>query len=293
MPPTHATTPTLPESVLPHCAVEGQSGIDCDTVAVGDPSAIGSTPSQVDGLLERSGTQESGSADRRKDEFLATVCHELRSPIGAIRNAVKVLRGQADIRVVAQLHMHELIDRQAQQMAFLVGGLLDITRIVRGQLMLQRERVNLRTILANAVETLDWNLKGRSQRLSVSLPDCGVWLLADAARLEQVFVNLLGNASKYTDIGGELGLSMQASDGCAVVRVRDCGIGITADALPHIFDLFMQADAAAPRSGSGLGIGLALVRALVESHGGSVTALSEGPGLGSEFIVCLPLQSEA
>lgn len=190
-------------------------------------------------------------------------------------------------------HMHELIERQAQQMAFLVAGLLDITRIVRGQLTLQRERVDLCTVLANAIETLEWNLKGRSHRLSVRLPEPCVWVIADVARLEQVFVNLLGNASKYTDIGGELELSMHTSNGAAVVRIQDSGIGIAPDVLPHIFDLFMQADTAAPRSGSGLGIGLALVRAIVESHAGSVTAFSAGLGQGSEFIVRLPLQSGA
>jgi signal transduction histidine kinase len=185
--------------------------------------------------------------------------------------------------------MHELIERQAQQMAFVVAGLLDVTRIVRGQLTLRREPVDVRAILSNAVETLEWDLKGRSHRLSLTVPESSVWLVADGARLEQVFVNLLGNASKYTDIGGELALSLQVSDSNAVVRVRDSGIGIAADALPHIFDLFVQADRAAPRSGCGLGIGLALVRAIVQSHGGSVTAVSGGLGQGSEFTVRLPL----
>jgi signal transduction histidine kinase len=244
--------------------------------------------SPFDRLIEHAHIEELGNADRRKDEFLATVCHELRSPIGAICNAVKVLRSQNATKAALH-HMHELIERQAQQMAFLVGGLLDITRIVRGQLTLQRERVDLRTVLSNAVETLEWDLKGRSHDLSLTLPESGVSLVADGARLEQVFVNLLGNASKYTPIGGELALSLRVSEGSAVVRIRDCGIGISPEVLPHIFNLFMQADTAPPRSGSGLGIGLALVRAIVESHGGNVTAVSAGLGQGSEFTVRLPL----
>ncbi|HWW22057.1 MAG TPA: HAMP domain-containing sensor histidine kinase [Steroidobacteraceae bacterium] len=266
------------------------NGLDGQPSIHGDEPLEGSATSQFDRRLHNARTEVLGGADRRKDEFLATVCHELRGPIGAIRNAVKVLRCQNDFKVAVQHHMHELIERQAQQMAFLVSGLLDITRIVRGQLALQRERVDLRAVLGNAVETLEWDLKGRSHQLSLTLPESSVWLVADGARLEQVFVNLLGNASKYTQIGGELALSLHVSGGSAIVRVRDSGIGISPDALPHIFDLFMQAEAAVPRSGSGLGIGLALVRAILESHGGNVTALSAGLGQGSEFIVCLPLE---
>jgi signal transduction histidine kinase len=284
MPPTHSTTLTSPQDAPRARAVGGfdvQPEIDGDGA---DKSAF----SQFDRPLAHARVGEPGSADRLKDEFLATVCHELRTPIGAIQNAVKVL-SRGGTKVAVQHHMHELIERQAQQMAFLVGGLLDITRIVRGQLTLLRERVDLRTVLSDALETLEWDLRGRSHRLSQTCPESSVWLMADAARLEQVFVNLLSNASKYTEMGGELALSLHVSDGSAVVRVRDSGIGIAPDALPHIFDLFMQADTAAPRSGSGLGIGLALVRAIVESHGGSVAAASAGLGLGSEFTVRLPL----
>ena len=287
MPPAHTTPHTVPDqgtSVLSvGNALEVHPGID------GDDARHRSAFNQFHPLMARERTEEPGSADRLKDEFLATVCHELRSPIGAIQNAVKVLRSQKGGKLVVQHHMHELIERQAQQ-AFLVAGLLDITRIVRGQLTLRRERVDLRAVLSNALETLEWELKGRSHRLSLRWPDFSVWLVADAARLEQVFVNLLGNASKYTKTGGELGLSLHVSDGNALVGVRDSGIGIAPDALPHIFDLFMQADTAEPRSGSGLGIGLALVRAIVESHGGSVTAVSAGLGQGSEFIVRLPVE---
>jgi signal transduction histidine kinase len=233
-----------------------------------------------------------GQKDRLNGEFLATVCHELRSPIGAIQNAVKVLRRQEG-KILLHDQMHDLIERQAAQMALLVDGLLDITRITRSELTLNCELVDLRTVLRNAVETLDWDLKRRDHRLSQSAPESGVWLLADAARLEQVFVNLLGNASKYTDKGGEINLSLHVSDGCAIVRIRDSGIGIASDMLPQIFNLFMQIHGAAPRSGSGLGIGLALVRALVERHRGNVAAVSAGLGQGSEFTVRLPLEEQA
>jgi signal transduction histidine kinase len=289
MPPTHSAPQILPDQGAR--GVGAGNGFEVPPSSDGDDARDESVFSPFDPHIPRERTEEIGRADRRKDEFLATVCHELRSPIGAIQNAIKVLRSQKDIKVVMQHHMLELIERQAQQMTFLVAGLLDITRIVRGQLTLQRERVDLRAVLNNAVETLEWHLKGRSHRFSVTSPESSVWLVADAARLEQVFVNLLGNASKYTEIGGEIALSLQVSDGNAVVRVRDSGIGISPDALPHIFDLFIQADTAAARSGTGLGIGLALVRAILESHGGNVTAVSAGLGEGSEFIVCLPLES--
>lgn len=268
----------------------GGNGFDVQAGIDGDEALDGNTCGTFERAVAQARNETPNSPDRLKDEFLATVCHELRSPIGAIRNAVNVLRSQTGTGLAVQQHMHELIERQAQQMAFLVGGLLDVTRIVRGQLTLRRERVDLRTVLSRAVETLEWDLDGRSHSLALQWPESSVWLVADAGRLEQVFVNLLGNASKYTQIGGKLALSLQVSDGSAVVRVRDSGIGIASDALEHIFDLFMQADTAAPRSGCGLGIGLALVRAIVESHGGSVTAFRAGLGEGSEFVVRLPLE---
>jgi len=234
--------------------------------------------------------EELGKSARLKDEFLATVCHELRSPIGAIQNAVKALRCLNGDKMLLQDQMHALIERQAVQMASLVGGLLDITRIARGELTLTRELVDLRTVLRNAVQTLEWDLNGRNHRFTLSGPESSVWLAADAARLEQVFVNLLSNASKYTDKGGQISLSLHVSEGSAIVRVKDSGIGIGPDKLPHIFTLFMQAHSPAPCFGSGLGIGLALVRTIVEAHRGNVAAVSAGLGQGSEFTVRLPLE---
>lgn len=231
------------------------------------------------------------SASRRKDEFLAVLAHELRSPLACIQSAIGILRQPTGDERLVQHRMHELIGRQAGQMARLVAGLLDVSRIACGQLRLQRERIDLRAVLSNAVETIEPDIRQRSQRLATTWPESSPWLLADVGRLEQVFVNLLGNASKYTEEGGELALSLERCDGGAVVRVRDSGIGIAPDALPHIFDLFTQCDPTAPRSRSGLGVGLALVRTIVELHGGTVTAGSDGLGRGSEFTVRLPYLS--
>jgi two-component system CheB/CheR fusion protein len=173
-------------------------------------------------------------------------------------------------------------------MTQLVDGLLDVSRISRGRLHIHRERIDLRVIVKHAIETLESDINERGHRLTTALPDGPVWLQADPWRLEQVFVNLLANASKFTEAGGELAVWMHTREGQAIVRVRDSGIGIAPDALPHIFDLFSQADVAALNSKSGLGIGLAVVRSLLELHGGSVTAASAGIRQGSEFTVRLP-----
>jgi signal transduction histidine kinase len=232
------------------------------------------------------------TANRRNDEFLATLSHELRGPLASIQNAVYLLNsatGESPARLGAQA----LIERQVRRMTRLADDLLDVSRISHGRLRLRRERIDLRLVLSNAIETLQSDIKERNHRLAVELPDAPVWLQADPWRLEQVFVNLLANASKYTDVGGELAAWMHTRDGQVVVRIRDSGIGIASEALPHIFDLFRQTDEAAACSRSGRGIGLALVRNLVESHGGRVTAASAGLGKGSEFTVRLPRSREA
>ena len=229
-------------------------------------------------------------ADRRKDEFLATLAHELRNPLGAIRNAVGLLQREQGVNPAAQ-RAQALIERQVRRMTRLINDLLDVSRIKNGHLHLQRERIDLRTVLQNAVETLEPEVSERRQQLTVALPESPVWLQADPWRLEQVFVNLLANASRYTDAEGELAVFVHVRNGQVVVRFRDSGIGIASDALPHVFDLFTQAGAAAPYSRAGLGIGLALVRSLVALHGGRVTAASAGLGRGSEFTVRLPLET--
>jgi len=230
------------------------------------------------------------TANRRKDEFLAMLGHELRSPLAAIHNGVHLLSHQVQDTPVRQ-RTQAMIERQVRRMTQLVHDLLDVSRITHGRLHLQRERMDLRDVVNNAIETLESDIKQRNHRLTTALPDAPVWLQGDPGRLEQVFVNLLANASRYTDEGGELAVWVHLRDGQAVVRVRDSGIGIAPEVLPHLFDLFRQADDAASRSRSGLGIGLALVRDLVESHGGSVTGASAGLGEGSEFTVRLPRET--
>ncbi len=233
--------------------------------------------------------EELASANRRKDEFLAVLSHELRSPLSSIRHAVYLL-GSEKSDAPARQRAQALIERQVGRMTRLVEEILEVSQITAGRMQLQRERIDLRVIVGAAIETLESEIHLRHHHLTVSLPDSPVWLQGDPGRLEQVLVNLLGNASKYTDPGGELAVRMHTQDGHASVRVRDSGIGIAADALPHIFDLFKRANEAQARCRAGLGIGLALVRPLVELHGGSVTAFSAGPGRGSEFTVRLPVE---
>jgi two-component system, sensor histidine kinase len=228
--------------------------------------------------------EELTAANLRKDELLAIVSHELRGPLAAIKNAVSIL-GSPTVEASTRRKAQALIERQVHRMTRLVDDLLDVSRITHNRLHLRRERIDLRVVLRNAIEVLDSDIVSRKHRLASVLPEVPVWVRADACRLEQVFTNLIANASRYTDAGGELTVWMHTPDGQAVVRVRDSGIGIAPDVLPHIFDIFKQANPDDPRSSSGLGIGLALVRNLVELHGGSVTAASAGLGQGSEFTV--------
>jgi two-component system CheB/CheR fusion protein len=226
-------------------------------------------------------------ANRRKDEFLAILSHELRGPLASIQYAARVLRSQTTAPAT-QRQMQALIERQVGRMTRLLEELLDVSRITSGHLHLQKERLDLRDVVSQAVETLEWDLRERNHPLAIELPDAPVWVEADAARLEQVFINLLANASRYTDAGGQLAVWVHTRERQAIIRVRDSGIGIAPEAMPHIFDLFRQGNAADPRSRVGLGVGLAVVRNLVERHGGSVTVASAGVGQGSEFTVRLP-----
>src|ERR1700730_3993109 len=238
----------------------------------------------------RSRVEELAAANRRKDEFLAVLGHELRNPLTSINNGIHLLSHQTQ-DTPARQKTQAMIQRQVRRMTRLVQDLLDVSRIAQGRLHLQRERIDLREVVSNAIETLESDINERHHRLTTALPDAPVWLQADPGRLEQVFVNLLANASRYTDAGGELTVWMHTPDGQAIVRVRDSGIGIAPQALPHLFDLFRQADEASARSQSGLGIGLALVRDLVESHGGTVTGASARLGEGSEFDDRLPRET--
>ncbi len=232
-------------------------------------------------------TEALREADRRKDEFLAILAHELRNPLAPIRNAVSILslRGD-DPAVVAQTG--ELIDRQVHQMTRLVDDLLEISRIGRGKISLQKEPIDLARIVDMAVETSRPIIEAHRHTLTVSLPDRPLRVEADAARLAQVFSNLLNNAAKYTEDGGRIDLIVEEAQGEAVIRVRDNGIGIAPERLPDIFDMFSQIEGASDRSQGGLGIGLTLARRLVEIHGGKIEAFSAGLGKGSEFITRLP-----
>jgi signal transduction histidine kinase len=231
--------------------------------------------------------EELANTSRSNDEFLATLSHELRSPLAAIHNGVRLLSSQVVESAVRQ-RAQALIERQLRRMTQLVDDLLDVSRINHGRLCLRRERMDLRVVVSNAIETLQSDINERNHHLATAFPAGPVWLFADPLRLEQVFVNLLANASRYTDTGGELAVWMHTRGDQAVVRIRDSGIGIAPEALPHIFDLFRQADEASAYCKSGLGVGLALVRDLLELHGGSVTAASAGIRQGSEFTVRLP-----
>jgi len=227
-------------------------------------------------------------ADRRKDEFLATLAHELRNPLAPLRNSLEILR-HVGSDPVASGKARAVMERQVRQLSRLVDDLLDISRITSGKIELRKQYVDLGDLVASAVEGSQPLMKSHRHRLSINLPQRPISLEADPARLAQTMINLLDNAAKYTPPGGEIVLSADALDDQAVISVRDNGIGISAESLDKVFELFMQVDASAERSHGGLGIGLTLVKRLVELHGGSVTVHSAGAGAGSEFIVKLPL----
>ena len=225
--------------------------------------------------------------NRRKDEFLAMLGHELRNPLAPIVSAVRVLRRPENGRAPRQ-HAVAVIERQAQQLARLVDGLLDVARITSGRIWLQREPLEPNDIVHHAVETVRPLLDARRHTLTVSLSPQPMWLNADAARLEQVVVNLLDNAVKYTGDGGQIWLTVEQEGDECVLRVRDTGVGIAPELLPRAFDTFTQGERSADRAQGGLGIGLALVRGIVEAHQGRVEA-SSTLGQGSEFVVRLPV----
>jgi signal transduction histidine kinase len=226
-------------------------------------------------------------ADRQKNEFLSMLAHELRNPLAPICNAVHVLRlcgfDQPELRWA-----RDVIDRQVKHMTRLVDDLLDLSRITRGKIRLQLEPVEVASIVAQAVEASRPVIEARHHHLDVALAPAPLWVNGDPARLSQVLTNLLNNAAKYTEEGGKIALSVSQESKQIALRVRDNGIGIPRDMIGAVFDLFTQVDRALDRSQGGLGIGLTLVRRLVEMHGGSVAAHSEGPGRGSEFVVRLP-----
>ncbi len=226
-------------------------------------------------------------ADRRKNEFLAMLAHELRNPLAPIRNAVQILRLRGPMQPELQ-DVRDMIERQVQHLVRLVDDLLDVSRITRGKIQLQMEPVDVAAVVGRAVETSRPLLDARKHQLSVSLPTESLRVQADPVRLGQVLSNLLNNAAKYTEEGGRIWLSAEREGKEILLRVRDTGVGIPPHMLASVFDLFTQVDRSLDRSEGGLGIGLTLVRRLVELHAGSVQAFSAGPNQGSEFVVRLP-----
>jgi PAS domain S-box-containing protein len=264
------------ESVV---AWDGESGDSVCRVVVSDIDA------------RKQAEQQLADLNRRKDEFLAMLSHELRNPLAPILNAVQLLQLQKNENAVQQ-KARAIIERQVRQLTHLVNDLLDVVRTATGRIQLCREPVVVSDIVQRAVETTCPLIDQHHHELTVSLPPAPVWLDADASRLVQVVTNLLNNAAKYTHEGGRLWLSVQQEGDQAVLRVRDTGLGIAPAFLPHVFDLFAKAERSADRSQGGLGIGLALVKRLVELHGGTVTA-SSTLGQGSEFVVRLAVHPPA
>jgi PAS domain S-box-containing protein len=240
-------------------------------------------------ITDRKRTEEAlWEADRRKDQFIATLAHELRNPLAPLRNGLQVMRlAGEDIDAIARART--MMERQLGHMVRLVDDLLDISRITQNKIELRRSRVLLTDVVSSAVETARPAIEAAGHELTVSLPAEPVHLDADLTRLAQVFSNLLTNSAKYTERGGRIWLVAARQGGEVVVTVRDTGIGIPVESLPRIFEMFSQVDRSIERSTGGLGIGLALVRGLVEMHEGTVTAASEGQGKGSMFTVRLPV----
>jgi len=235
-------------------------------------------------------TRDDLGAEPGLNVLVSIFSHELRNCLGAIRNATGIRRFEKSTSCVGG-RARVLIERQVAQMTVLIEDLRQLTQ--SQQLHLRCEQHNLCTLAAQFSQSVEFTMQRRNHRMTTSFPDAPVWVRADAARLEQIFVNLLCNAAKYTSPGGDIRLSVQREEGEAVVRVSDNGIGIEPDVLPRVFDLFVQGDPPVRCVDAGLGIGLAVVRDLVERHGGRVSAASAGLGRGSEFTVHLPLRGQA
>jgi PAS domain S-box-containing protein len=231
-------------------------------------------------------------ANRRKTEFLAMLAHELRNPLAPISNAVRAMRLRAGAGPPSD-QAYQMLERQIGQLVRLVDDLLDMSRISRGKIELRKQDLELGPVVEQAVEATRALYGNLNQELTIAMPPRPVYLSGDPARLAQIVGNLLNNACKFTDRGGHVALTVAQEAGQAIIRVRDDGIGIATEQMPMLFEMFMQADTSPHRAQAGLGIGLTLVKRLVELHGGTITARSEGLGRGSEFEVRLPMLSEA
>jgi CheY-like chemotaxis protein len=227
-------------------------------------------------------------ADRRKDEFLATLAHELRNPLAPIRNSLEILKmPRVDATTLQQTRA--MMERQVHHLVRLVDDLLDVSRVMRGKIDLHKEPVEVAAVVARAVEIVQPLIAVQGHRLELSLPQESLLVDGDSVRLAQVVGNLLTNSAKYTEANGHIWVSASREDSNVVLRVRDDGIGIAPDMLPHVFELFMQADHTSTKAQGGLGIGLTLARNLVQMHAGTIEARSAGLGKGCEFIIRLPL----
>ena len=261
--------------------VKGQ--VRCDGQGV--PVAIRGVSVDISERMQAE--QDLRDADRRKDEFLAMLAHELRNPLAPISAAAQLLK-MPSLRPELVRKTSEIISRQVSHMTSLVDDLLDVSRVTRGLIGLERKRLCVMEIVTDAIEQVRPLINSRKQDLSVSLPPERIELTGDQKRLVQVLTNLLNNAAKYTPEGGQLSVAVQTDASTVTISIRDNGIGMTRELLPHVFDLFTQAERTPDRSQGGLGLGLALVRSLVSLHGGKVSADSDGQGCGSVFAVQLP-----
>jgi PAS domain S-box-containing protein len=280
--------------------IRRQDGSDCYTESVIKPLVDGKgvaygavcvsrdiTERQRDAARLRELNAELALADRKKDEFLATLAHELRNPLAPLRNVLEILRMKAstDPQLV---WAQDVFGRQMEQMSHLVDDLMDVSRITQGRVLLRKQHVDLGQIMRGVVDSCAALVDASSHRLFVQMPPAPVMLDADPTRLTQILINLVNNAAKYTPDGGSIWFDAQLESGAVRITVRDSGIGIARDNLANVFTMFSQLEPAIERARGGLGIGLALVKGLVELHGGTISAHSAGVGLGSEFAVCLP-----
>jgi PAS domain S-box-containing protein len=241
----------------------------------------------VDITVRKHDEEELREADQKKDQFLALLAHELRNPLAPLRNGLQVMRLADDGKTNAEIR--DMMERQLTHMVRLIDDLLDISRLSQNKLHLEKTRVLLAEVIANSIESARPAIQAADHKLSVSLPTEPIYIDGDLIRLAQVFSNLLTNSAKYTEPNGHIWVTAESREGAIEVSVRDDGIGIPPDALFHIFDMFSQVDRSIERTTGGLGIGLALVKGIVEMHGGKIHAWSDGLGLGSTFTVTLPL----
>jgi PAS domain S-box-containing protein len=258
--------------------------------ALADVIGVAAERNRLEGELHLR-IRELAEQDKRKDEFLAMLAHELRNPLAPVKNALQTLRLKYSTDAVMD-RLTEMMSRQIGQIVKLVDDLLDVSRITSGKITLRTERISLASVVDQAIEEARPQIESRRHDLKLIAPQDPIHVEADPTRLAQVFGNLLNNAAKYTEEGGRIDLEIRGEAKEAVISVRDNGMGIPADLLPRVFDLFTQSDRTLDRSQGGLGIGLTLVRRLVEMHSGTVRAFSEGTGRGSEFVVRIPTMPE-